>query len=779
MSRRDQRFRRGMKGRCSECGCILSPWYYEREGQLYCKKHYWSRYGEHCHGCKETISTGLIMVAGEQKYHPECFTCMSCEMVIGDGDTYTLIERTKLYCGHSFCQGLVSSVRSTSSHTKRPHMVALLSLPPHVGRCGLTVATDVSQDKDPVVTVTELDSAVLTSDLLSSVHGGDRVLEVNGIPVRNISPDEINRIIQDTSRPLQLTIEHNPQPRHDVPNLNNPTDNVSCPEPCVCDKLASSRKLPSLEEEPSPQEETDEQLMLRLSPTQHQDTTGKRSRNIMRSCSIDKCPQSHGALSLSSQRRDMVRSESLRVDPGDRTHRIFRPSDLIHGEVLGKGCFGQAVKVTHQETGEVMVMKELISFDEETQKTFLKEVKVMRCLDHPNVLKFIGLFYKDKRIHFVSEYIKGGTLHETITKMDKDFPWKIRTGYAKDIAAGMAYLHSMNVIHRDLNSHNCLVRENQSVVVADFGLARLVMEERNQSRTCSLERPVRGTLSELRRPDRRKRYTVVGNPYWMAPEMIHGKIYDERVDIFSFGIMICEIIGRVSADPDYLPRTNNFGLNVAGFLQHCHPSQCPSAFLPVAVLCCDMDADKRPSFSKLEEWLENLLMHLDIGLPVLSELEQLCKAFWQNNSYQNHPLDQENSLSSNEKTQSSLRQSPSPKQCSDMDANNYVEPNHITSNQQKNITAEIHSNGEQHTHNVLQGETEPQDMNQPCSRSTSTDLCKTGSETWEHNGVTKQPNAQEEPSQPLKVKNPLGLSNRPRRSGSAMWDSSTEDSSFL
>lgn len=112
----------------------------------------------------------------------------------------------------------------------------------------------------------------------------------------------------------------------------------------------------------------------------------------------------------------MVRSESLRVDPGVRTHRIFRPSDLIHGEVLGKGFYGQAVKVpqslfsihlsliwvtfskhfkqlytyltvlckidfeplavkvTHQETGEVMVMKELIRFDEETQKTFLKEV---------------------------------------------------------------------------------------------------------------------------------------------------------------------------------------------------------------------------------------------------------------------------------------------------------------------------------------------------------------------------------------------------------------------
>uniref|UniRef100_A0A3P9DGS6 non-specific serine/threonine protein kinase n=1 Tax=Maylandia zebra TaxID=106582 RepID=A0A3P9DGS6_9CICH len=571
--------------RCCECGCILSHWYYEREGQLYCKKHYWCRYGGHCHGCKETIATGLIMVAGEQKYHPECFTCMSCDMVIGDGDTYTLIERSKLYCGHCYCQGAVSDVEPTSPVTKRPHMVALVSFPPHaVGQRGLSVVIDFGKDKSPLVTVTD-------PDLLSSVHTGDRVLEVNGIPVRNISPEEINRVIQNTSRPLQLTIEHNPQAPHDLFHSDSPSDNISCPEPPVRNKLSSTQKLPSLEEE--------------------------------RSCSIDKCHVSPGMLSLLSQKKEMVRSESLRVDPGDRAHRIFRPSDLIHGEVLGKGCFGQAVKVTHQETGEVMVMKELIRFDEETQKTFLKEVKVMRCLDHPNVLKFIGLFYKDKRIHFVSEYIQGGTLRETIIKMDKDFPWKIRVGYAKDIAAGMAYLHSMNVIHRDLNSYNCLVRENQSVVVADFGLARLVMEERNQSRTSSFERPTKGTLSELRKHDRRKRYTVVGNPYWMAPEMIHGKTYDERVDIFSFGIMLCEIIGRVSADPDYLPRRNDFGLNVAGFLQQYHPPQCPSAFMPLAVLCCDMDADKRPSFLKLEEWLENLLMHLDIGLPLLSELEQL------------------------------------------------------------------------------------------------------------------------------------------------------------
>ncbi|XP_011481562.1 LIM domain kinase 1 [Oryzias latipes] len=771
MSRRDQRFRKGVKGWCCECDCILSHWYYEREGQLFCKKHYWSRFGEHCHGCKETILTGLIMVAGEQKYHPECFTCVNCEMVIGDGDTYTLIERSKLYCGHCFCQGVVTDGRSIL--TKRPHMVALVTLPPH-GRKGLTFAVDLNQDTGPLITVTQLDSTVLSPDLLSSVQEGDKVLEVNGIPVQNVSPDEINRVIQDTNRPLQLTIEHNPPPYHDDLQPGIPAENMSSPSPRIQDKLSS--KLPSLEEEPTPHEEAEEQKT-RLSPPQPQGATGMRSRLILRSCSIDKCPLSPRALSLLSQRKDMVRSESLRVDPGERTHRIFRPSDLIHGEVLGKGCFGQAVKVTHQETGEVMVMKELIRFDEETQRTFLKEVKVMRCLHHPNVLKFIGLFYKDKRIHFVSEYIQGGTLREAITKMDQDFSWTIRVGYAKDIAAGMAYLHSMNVIHRDLNSFNCLVRENHSVVVADFGLARLVMEEKNQSRTSSLERPAKGNLSELRRPDRRKRYTVVGNPYWMAPEMIHGKSYDERVDIFSFGIMICEIIGRVSADPDYLPRTNDFGLNVPSFLQQYYPPECPSAFLPLAALCCDMDADKRPSFSKLEEWLDNVVMHLNIGLPLLSELEQLCRAFWKDYDHLNLTPNQD--VTEHQKLCSQTEeQTNSAEHCTE-NTNNNTESYLLTLSQNSNIPLESHSNGNLERHsdlnNVRNGSKDSNLLSLKITDSgqSECDTCET------MNNSTATPESQQESSEPQQVKGhtTLSRSSRPRRVCRVLWDKPPEDTS--
>ncbi|XP_077360794.1 LIM domain kinase 1-like isoform X1 [Festucalex cinctus] len=734
MSRRDQKFRRGTKGRCRECDCILSHWYYERDGQLYCKRHYWQRYGENCHGCSETLQPGLVMVAGEQKYHPECFTCIKCQIFIGDGDSYTLVEHSKLFCGQCFSQGAASS--PSLLPIKSPHTVALVSLPPQTdGHRGLKVATGLSQESSPLVTVAALDSDVLGQDLLSSVHIGDNVLEVNGIPVYNVCPNEVVHAIQDTSRPLQLTVEHNPRSKTST-NIHEDLN-------CACEKVPSTHTLPNLEEEPGSGVETLEPTRKSLSSPQHRGPMGMRSRNILRSCSIEK-----SSLSLLSQKKDMVRSESLRADPGDRTHRIFRPSDLIHGEVLGRGFFGQAIKVTHQETGEVMVMKELIRFDEETHKTFLKEVKVMRCLDHPNVLKFIGLFYKDKHIHFVSEYIQGGTLRESIAKMDNNFSWNVRVSYAKDIAAGMAYLHSMNVIHRDLNSYNCLVKEDQSVVVADFGLARLVTGERNRGRT-SLDRPPKGTLSELRKPDRRKRYTVVGNPYWMAPEMIHGKSYDERVDIFSFGIIICEIIGRVSADPDFLPRSNDFGLNVAAFIEQHQPSECPLTFLPLAALCCDMDADQRPSFSKLEEWLENLLMHLDIGLPLRSEMEEICKIFWQNHQHSSE-LD-------NLSTYSPHSQTPN---TSPDNGNNH--------NDQLPHTSE---NCTPHDCEHLNQELAEQNVNTISSPNRF--LMSDTSECHEHG----QAQSHTEPSQVDSL--PAGPSNRSRRICRVLWNRTTQDDQSL
>ncbi|KAL4608411.1 LIM domain kinase 1-like isoform X2 [Arapaima gigas] len=614
MSRRDQRYRKWTKEKCCECAEPLSHWYYEKEGRLFCKRDYWARFGELCQGCAETITTGLVMVAGEKKYHPECFSCMGCKAFIGDGDEYALVERSSLYCGQCYYQKIVNPVTLPDSESSSiPHTVTLVSIPASAdGRRGFSVSIDHGgspslhgPDQSPTVRVSGLDSERFSLDLKNSMHVGDRILEINGKPIQNVPLGEIERLIQQTGKLLQLTIEHDPHEHQ------SPTEQVDGPSP------------PSATPSPA-------RSVLMHAP--HLDVPSLRSRVITRSCSIDKSSRASGSASPLSQRRDIGRSESMRAVSGGQKHRIFRPSDLIHGEVLGKGFFGQAVKVTHRETGEVMVMKELLRFDDDTQMTFLKEVKVMRCLDHPNVLKFIGVLYKDKRLNFISEYIKGGTLRDVITDMDCKYPWNRRVGYAKDIAAGMSYLHSMSIIHRDLNSYNCLVREDHSVVVADFGLARLVVENRNQGR------PPPSRIEGLQKPDRRKRYTVVGNPYWMAPEMIHGESYDERVDIFSFGIILCEVIGRVNADPDYLPRTADFGLNLAGFLDRYYPTDCPPAFFPISALCCALDPDQRPSFIKLEEWLDNLLMHLDIRLPLTTELDRVHRTFWQSHMSTNNPL---------------------------------------------------------------------------------------------------------------------------------------------
>uniref|UniRef100_A0A3B5LYD2 LIM domain kinase 1 n=1 Tax=Xiphophorus couchianus TaxID=32473 RepID=A0A3B5LYD2_9TELE len=243
-----------------------------------------------------------------------------------------------------------------------------------------------------------------------------------------------------------------------------------------------------------------------------------------------------------------------------------------HGEVLGKGCFGQAIKVTLFIYCTFLPNVGIPKASRRCDCLLIRpQVKVMRCLDHPNVLKFIGVLYKDKRLNFIAEYIKGGTLREIIKKMVR-MTWDDMVSFAKDIAAGMTYLHSMNIIHRDLNSHNCLVREvrnDHTLVVADFGLARLM-----------------GKL-----------YTVVGNPYWMAPEMIHGMIYSRTCGNLNNPDFLC-IIGRVNADPDYLPRAMDFGLNISGFLENYYPPNCPPAFFPIAALCCDLDADKRSEISQ-------------------------------------------------------------------------------------------------------------------------------------------------------------------------------------
>ncbi|XP_074852005.1 dual specificity testis-specific protein kinase 1 isoform X2 [Carettochelys insculpta] len=242
--------------------------------------------------------------------------------------------------------------------------------------------------------------------------------------------------------------------------------------------------------------------------------------------------------------------------------------------------------VRHRQSGQIMVLKmnKLMS----NRGNMLREVQLMNRLSHPNILRFMGVCVHQGQLHALTEYINGGNLEQLLAS-PVPLPWAMRLRLALDIARGLRYLHSKGIFHRDLTSKNCLVRcedNGYTAVVGDFGLAEKIP-----------------TYSE---GGQKEPLAVVGSPYWMAPEVLRGELYNEKADVFAYGIILCETIARVPADPDFLPRTEDFGLDVAAFCNMVG-EDCPAAFLQLAFHCCRMEPTARPAFAEITQRLEGIL----------------------------------------------------------------------------------------------------------------------------------------------------------------------------
>lgn len=111
-------------------------------------------------------------------------------------------------------------------------------------------------------------------------------------------------------------------------------------------------------------------------------------------------------------------------------------------------------------------------------------------------------------------------------------------------------------------------------------------------------------------PDGKTKLCTVGSPYWISPECLKGKYYNESSDVFSYGIVLCELIARVEADPDYLPRTDNFGLDYVAFTEMCGPDIVPE-FLRLALRCCTIDPKSRPTFCEIHFQLGDILTDME------------------------------------------------------------------------------------------------------------------------------------------------------------------------
>ena len=193
---------------------------------------------------------------------------------------------------------------------------------------------------------------------------------------------------------------------------------------------------------------------------------------------------------------------------------------------LGKGSFGSVYKVKNKITGEIRAMKiikntTISDNDGAANKKFLKEIQVLKELEHPNIIKIFE-YYIDNRYHYIiTELLTGGELYESILKFQK-FNEKKAAYIMKQILSALNYLHSKGIVHRDIKPENILVQnENKNnknsideiqIKIIDFGASNFFKE--NEKLTLK-----------------------VGSPYYIAPEVLN-KSYNEKCDIWSAGVVL-------------------------------------------------------------------------------------------------------------------------------------------------------------------------------------------------------------------------------------------------
>lgn len=228
---------------------------------------------------------------------------------------------------------------------------------------------------------------------------------------------------------------------------------------------------------------------------------------------------------------------------------------------------------------------------------FVKEINIISNLRHPNIVLYIGASINNNEYYMISEYICKGSLFDYLHVQKHKITESEQLSIAYEVAIALRYLHSRKITHCDLKSSNLLVLENMKIKVSDFGLSRL-----------------KNIFSVSENKGR------IGTSHWMPPEIMKAKKYEESSDVYSYGMILWELI---TGDIPYYGMTPNqiIGL-VADFGKIVEvPKEGNLALRNLIKNCLIYEPERRPNLDHIIKYLDKVISKTKSDDILMQEIE--------------------------------------------------------------------------------------------------------------------------------------------------------------